>query len=76
MTNPIDEYATQQLREYNDKKLISLTKEGVELFFEDDEKKKFEEQNVKFEVLTDSQVGDSQRQFVVTRRGRIRRRRR
>ncbi len=60
MTNPIDEYATQQLREYNDKKLICLTKEGVELSLEDDEKKKFEEQNVKFESLTDSQVGVSQ----------------
>ena len=56
MTNPIDEYATQQLREYNDKKLICHTKEGVELSLEDDEKKKFEEQNVKFEPVTDSQI--------------------
>ena len=60
MTNPIDEYATQQLREYNDKKLICLTKEGIEPFLEDDEKKKFEGQKIKFEPLTDSQAGDSQ----------------
>ena len=53
MTDPIDEYAIQQLREYNDKYLICVTKEGLELPLEDDEKKKFEEQKVKFESLTD-----------------------
>ena len=37
MTGSIDEYAIQQLREYNDKKLIRVEKEGLG----DDEKKKF-----------------------------------
>ena len=50
MTVSIDEYGIQQLREYNDKKLICVTKEGLE----DNEKKKFEKQKVKFEPLTDS----------------------
>merc|ERR1711879_610726 len=31
MVDPIDEHATQQLKEYDGKKLINITKEGVEL---------------------------------------------
>merc|ERR1712166_1610483 len=31
MTDPIDEYAVQQLKDYDDKKLVSATKEGLEL---------------------------------------------
>merc|ERR1711916_377705 len=31
MTEPIDEYAVQQLKEYDDKKLVCVTKEGLEL---------------------------------------------
>lgn len=51
MTDPIDEYAVQQLREYDGKKLICVTKEGLELPQEDDEKKRFEELKSKFEPL-------------------------
>jgi len=39
MTDPIDEYAVQQLRDYDGKKLICATKEGLELEMSDDEKK-------------------------------------
>merc|ERR1711943_173477 len=43
MIDPIDEYAVQQLKEYEGKKLISATKEGINLGEDEDEKKKFEE---------------------------------
>ncbi|CAD6187000.1 unnamed protein product [Caenorhabditis auriculariae] len=51
MTDPIDEYCVQQLKEYDGKKLVSVTKEGLELPESEDEKKKFEEDKVKFENL-------------------------
>merc|ERR1711909_30218 len=50
MVDPIDEYCVQQLKEYDGKKLISATKEGLEMA-EDDEKKKFEEAKAKTEGL-------------------------
>merc|ERR1712216_799866 len=39
MTAPIDEYAVQQLKEYEDKKLLSATKEGLKMDETEDEKK-------------------------------------
>merc|ERR1739845_63358 len=39
MVDPIDEYAVQQLKEFDGKKLLSATKEGLK-FDEDDEEKK------------------------------------
>jgi len=51
MTDPIDEYCVQQLKEYDGKKLISVTKEGLVLPESEDEKKKFEENKVKYETL-------------------------
>merc|ERR1719421_1679581 len=43
MVDPIDEYAVQQLKEFDGKKLICATKEGMNLGEDEDEKKKFEE---------------------------------
>jgi molecular chaperone HtpG len=43
MIEAIDEYAVQQLKEYEGKKLISATKEGLKMEETDDEKKSFEE---------------------------------
>merc|ERR1711964_941469 len=43
MTDPIDEYATQQLKEYDGKKLKAVTKEGLDLEKTEEEKKEFEE---------------------------------
>jgi len=40
MTEPIDEYCVQQLKEYDGKKLVCLSKEGVEFPESDDEKEK------------------------------------
>ncbi|CAD6906927.1 unnamed protein product, partial [Tilletia controversa] len=45
MTDPIDEYATTQLKEFEGQKLICVSKEGLELDddLSEDEKKSFEE---------------------------------
>jgi len=51
MTEPIDEYCTQQLKEYDGKNLVCVTKEGLELPEDEDEKKAFEEKKAKFEPL-------------------------
>jgi len=51
MTEPIDEYAVQAIKEYDGKKLISVTKEGLELEDTEEEKKKFEEDKAAFENL-------------------------
>ncbi|XP_063217995.1 heat shock protein 83 [Bacillus rossius redtenbacheri] len=51
MTEPIDEYVVQQLKEFDGKQLVSVTKEGLELPETDDEKKKREEDKARFEGL-------------------------
>merc|ERR1719486_773886 len=51
MTEPIDEYCVQQLKEYDGKNLVSVTKEGVELPEDEDAKKKFEEDKATYEGL-------------------------
>jgi molecular chaperone HtpG len=51
MTDPIDEYAVQQLKEYDGKKLVSVTKEGLELDETEEEKKKKEETAAQYENL-------------------------
>ncbi|MCL4127029.1 UNVERIFIED_CONTAM: hypothetical protein GTU68_010596 [Idotea baltica] len=51
MIEPIDEYCVQQLKEYDGKQLVSVTKEGLELPEDEDAKKKYEEQKTKFEGL-------------------------
>merc|ERR1712244_111243 len=51
MGDPIDEYAVQQLREYDGKKLMCVTKEGLDLGLTEDEKKKQEDEKAAFEGL-------------------------
>ncbi|TYH06186.1 hypothetical protein ES288_A08G136400v1 [Gossypium darwinii] len=52
MVDAIDEYAVGQLKEYDGKKLVSATKEGLKLDEEsEDEKKKREEKKKSFENL-------------------------
>jgi molecular chaperone HtpG len=51
MCEPIDEYCVQQLREFDGKTLVSVTKEGLELPEDEEEKKKFEETKTKFNPL-------------------------
>merc|ERR1719267_181174 len=50
MCDPIDEYCVQQLKEFDDKKLQSVSKQGLDLDTEE-ERKKTEEQKAKFEPL-------------------------
>merc|ERR1712072_626772 len=51
MTDPIDEYVVQQLKEYDGKKLISASKEGLKLEESEEEKKAFGEAKAKTESL-------------------------
>merc|ERR1712022_9578 len=51
MVDPVDEYAVQQLKEFDGKKLKSTTKEGLDIE-DEDEKKKLEELKAEFEPLT------------------------
>ncbi|KAL7466198.1 hypothetical protein ACHAXS_006480, partial [Conticribra weissflogii] len=51
MVDPIDEYAVQQLKEFEGKKLLSATKEGLQMVEDEEEKKAFEEAKAKTEGL-------------------------
>jgi len=51
MVDPIDEYAVQQLKDFDGKKLRCCSKEGLELEDDEDTKKKLEEQKAEFEPL-------------------------
>merc|ERR1712205_143212 len=52
MVDPIDEYCVQQLKEYDGKKLVSVTKEGLKFDESEDEKKAQEELKADFEPLS------------------------
>jgi molecular chaperone HtpG len=51
MTDPIDEYMMQQLKEFDGKKMVCITKEGLKLDDTEEEKKKWEELKKQFENL-------------------------
>jgi len=51
MIDPIDEYAMQQLKEFEGKKFQCITKENIDIDETEEEKKKFEEQKKAFESL-------------------------
>jgi len=51
MIDPIDEYCVQQLKEYDGKTLVSVTKEGLELPEDEEDKKAFEEKKSQYEEL-------------------------
>merc|ERR1711937_265008 len=70
MTDPIDEYTVQQLKEFDGKKLKSTTKEGLDIE-DEDEKKKLEELKAEFEPLTKLMkevLGDKVEKVVVSNR--------
>jgi len=71
MIDPIDEYAVQQLKEYEEKKLICVTKEGLEFDDDEDEKSRFEQAKKDFEplckVMKDT-LGDNVSKVVLSNR--------
>jgi len=71
LIEPIDEYAVQQLKEFDGKKLINVTKEGLELEENEDEKKKAEDEKKANETLTKhikDTLGDKVEKVVVSKR--------
>lgn len=71
MVDAIDEYAVGQLKEYDGKKLVSATKEGLVLEETEEEKKKKEEKKAQFETLCKTMkdiLGDKVEKVVVSDR--------
>lgn len=71
LVDPIDEYMVQQLKEYDGKKLLSCTKEGLDLDSTEEEKKKQEEEKARFEPLCKLMkdvLGDKVEKVVVSNR--------
>lgn len=71
MTDAIDEYAVQQLKEYKEKKLICVTKENLDLEDDEEEKKKLEEVKKEYEdlcVLVKEVLGDKVEKVIVSNR--------
>merc|ERR1711967_107368 len=71
MVDPIDEYCVQQLKEYDGKKLVAVTKEGLNLEKTEDEKKAAEELKADYEPLCKLMkeiLGDKAEKVVVSER--------
>eukprot|EP00871_Galdieria_phlegrea_P004693 jgi/Galph1/5224/GphlegSOOS_G3862.1 len=71
MVEPIDEYCIQQLKEYDGKKLVCATKEGLKLEESEEEKKQQEELKKSFENLCSTMkeiLGDKVEKVVVSER--------
>ena len=71
LVDPIDEYMVQQLKDYEEKKLKSCTKEGLDLEETEEEKKQKEEEKARFEPLCKLMkdvLGDKVEKVVVSTR--------
>ncbi len=71
MTDPMDEYCVQQLKEFEGKKLINVTKEGLKMDDSEEEKKELEEftkSNEKLCKLVKEVLGDNIEKAVVSNR--------
>merc|ERR1711935_45924 len=71
MCDPIDEYAIQQLKEYDGKKILNITKEGLKIEKSDEEKAEWEEKKAACEnlcTLVKEVLGDKAEKVVVSDR--------
>jgi molecular chaperone HtpG len=71
LVDPIDEYAITQLKEFDGKKLICVSKEGLELEETEEEKKKREEEVTQYNDLCSTvkeALGDKVEKVVVSNR--------
>merc|ERR1711861_123291 len=71
MVDPVDEYCVQQLKEYDGKKLVSVTKEGLKFDESEEDKKAFEELKADYEPLCKLMkeiLGDKVEKCVVSER--------
>ena len=69
MCDPLDEYVTQQLKDYKDKKLVCITKENIELSLNDAEKEEFEHAKSEYKNVCDfikSTLSDEVEKVVVS----------
>lgn len=53
MCDPLDEYITQQVKDYKDKKLVCITKENMDITTDDAEKEEFEKYKTDFQNVCD-----------------------
>ena len=71
MVDPIDEYVMQQVKDFEDKKFVCLTKEGLKFEETEEEKKAKEEEKADFEKLCKEMkevLGDKVEKVVLTER--------
>lgn len=69
MCDPLDEYITQQVKDYKDKKLVCITKENLELSLDDSEKEEFEQAKNEYKNVCDfikSTLSDEVEKVVVS----------
>jgi molecular chaperone HtpG len=69
MCDPLDEYITQQVKDYKDKKLVCITKENLDLFQDDSEKEEFEQAKNEYKNVCDfikSTLSDEVEKVVVS----------
>jgi molecular chaperone HtpG len=69
MCDPLDEYITQQVRDYKDKKLVCVTKENLELSLDSSEKEQFENAKTEYKNVCDfikSTLSDEVEKVVVS----------